>query len=481
VRTVVWAAIAALAVAAPAAARADEDAGAVSGRVSVEVVADRSASFVQEPVHLTFRAVLDAAWFDAHAVEMFRRPLDVPLQFEAAWLTEPPGTLLGDWAARTQPGAQRSVALGDDVAGAAVTESTRDDGTRVRVVEVHRVLVPDAPGEIVLTPTRLRFAWATQFDDDLVQGRVAKDRRDASLESAGLRIRVSAIPEEGRPKAWTGAVGRFTVRAIAGPTDLDVGESLRVVWTAEGDGNLGRFDPPRLDGFRGFHVFGALDDRGWGKRTVTYDVVVTDASVGELPPIELTVFDPGPPGAYRTLRTEPLPLRVRSEDGTPALAPGPVAGPPSTDGGPPASGNEGDRTALVVVLASAVVAAAGVLAALRRRAGRRPPEDAADARVTAALDRFHREAATDLPGAFAEVVAAVLGCDAAAVVGPGLRDRLAAAGADAELVERAAVLVEELVASRYGGAAPAEARSRASGTVADLAALHARGKGSGGA
>ena len=55
----------------------------------------------------------------------------------------------------------------------------------------------------------------------------------------------------------------------------------------------------------------------------------------------------------------------------------------------------------------------------------------------------------------AELVATHLGCEPAAVIAPGLAERLGAAGVPRDLALQAESELEALVATRYGGGTPA--------------------------
>ena len=71
--------------------------------------------------------------------------------------------------------------------------------------------------------------------------------------------------------------------------------------------------------------------------------------------------------------------------------------------------------------------------------------------VPAPAEIFRSRAESDLAAAFTEYLAARLRCPAASVIAPDLPARLTAAGVHAELADRAATLLESLVAERYGG------------------------------
>jgi hypothetical protein len=424
-------------------------------RVFVETETPRTTYFVHEPFRLNLRVGLDRRFLETNLVQMFSRELDVPVQILAPWLDELEGTVVrGDEA---RPGRRLSVALNDDVVEGRRGADRRQGSRPYTVLEIERTYVATRPGELVIAAPELRFAHATEFKEDFVHGRMALDRRDALVVGRPLTLEIRALPEEGRPPGFTGAVGRrFSVRAEAAPRTLEAGAILKLVLHIEGEGDLERFDPPRLDGLAGsFHVYGRIDDKGAARRTITYDVAPLHAAVTEVPAIAFAYFDPREPATYRTVRTAPIPLTVQGG------ATGPAEPPPRKDA---------SRSVLPEVLGAALLAAA--LALLLWRSARRR---AAPAPGPAAA--FRARVGTDVAEAFTGYLAARLHCEPAAVIAPDLPARLATAGVPAALAARAAALLEELVAARYGGTASddrPEANARA--LVEELeASFHATG------
>jgi len=397
----------------------------------VETETPRTTYFVHEPFRLRLRVGFDRRFLETNVVQMFSRELDVPVRIDAPWLAKLDGTVVRDADAR--PGGRLSLALNDDVVEARRGEDRLRDGQPYTVLEIERTYVPTRPGKLVIAAPRLRFAHATKFKEDFVHGRMALDRRDAVVVGRPLTVVIRALPEVGRPPEFTGAVGRrFSVYAEAAPRDLEAGAILELVLRIEGEGNLEFFDPPRLDGLADrFHVYGVIDDRGATRRTITYDVAPLHAEVTEMPAIALHYFDPQAPAAYRAVKTAPIRLTVRASATARAVPP------PRRDA---------PRSVLPELLAATLLAAAlAILLWRRARRHRAPsPEPAA---------AFRAHVGTGVAAAFTAYLAARLRCSTAAVIAPDLPARLAAAGVPAALAARAATLLEELVAARYGGAA----------------------------
>ncbi|MGQ0613753.1 MAG: hypothetical protein ACT4PV_08460 [Planctomycetaceae bacterium] len=410
-------------------------AASAAERVFVELEAAQASCFVEEPIRIVLRIGFDAETFRADAVQLFPRRLDLPVQIEARWNEAPPGTVMR--ARGAGEGAALTLALDGEVAQAVERGERTVEGRRTTVVEIEKVLLATAPGELRLPAPRLRCALGTRFREDFLEGRVAVEWTDLVAEGRPLALTIHPLPEEGRPAGFGGAVGRFRVAAQATPLEMEAGASLQLVLRIEGHGNLERFDPPRLDALAGFHAYGLLDDRGAGARTITYDLAPLDATVRALPRIEFAYFDPEPPGAYKTAWTEAIPLAVRPRPGS-----------EPTEPAPPAKA----RPALWP-FAAAALALLALRLLLRARA--RTRREASRARsASRALSTASGPALAD---ALAEFLAAHLHCPAAAVISPDLPARLHAAGLPSALASRAASLLERLVGGRYGGTPPTPA------------------------
>jgi hypothetical protein len=397
-------------------------------RAYLETETPRATYFVHEPFRLKLRIGLDREFFETNVVQMFSRELDVPVQVEAPWLDELEGMVR-----RHDPapiGRRLSLALNDNVVEADRRDDRLRDNRPYTVLEITRTYVPAEPGDLVIPAPQLRFAHATRFKEDFVHGRMALDRRDALVVGRPLTLRILELPKEGRPPGFTGAVGRFSVHAEAAPRTVEAGAVFALVLRIEGEGNLEFFDPPRLDGLAGrFHVYGMIDAKTATQRTITYDVAPLHAAVTKVPAIPFPYFDPQAPAAYRTVETAPIPLTVKGAGGRAEPSP-PVDAP---------------RSPALLIGALALAAALATLLWLRARRRSAP--------APAPAATFRDRVGTDVAAAFTEYLAARLQCPLAAVIAPDLEARLTAAGVPGVLAERAAMLIEDLVAARYGGTA----------------------------
>jgi len=445
------------------AARAREPAAAT--RAFVEVTTPRPEVYVHEPVPLRLRVGFDRAFFEAHAVPLFRQAMDVPVQVRASWIHALEGTTALP-VPETAGGPTLSFALQDGVVrGRRVADVVRD-GVPFTVIEVERRYLPERPGTLAVPAPSLRFAHATRFEEDFLGGRVALDREDVRVEGRPLVVEVRPLPEAGRPGEFVDAVGRFTLDASVARANGGARPLYRLTLVIRGEGNLATLTPPGPDRLPGFHVYGTIDDEGDPVRKVVHEIGPLDG-VTTVPSVPFAFFDPLPPAGYHVVRTPPLALG------------GGVPGAPAPASPRPAPADHGDAGWVLVWLAVGLLLVALLATILGGRRRRPPTDEVADLaaqrarRATDAVRACAGEPDGELAHAYAEYLAAHLRLPTAAVIAPDLPVRLVAAGVPVELAADAADALERLVAARYGGRGFDEASSRIARLVDRLdAAFH---------
>jgi hypothetical protein len=196
---------------------------------------------------------------------------------------------------------------GGDYPAEALPNAHADQAGEFTQLRIRRRFLASRAGKLEFATSHLEFGKVTQ--DFLLQ-------RESKLyykRFPDFAIDVVALPEQGRPLDFSGAVGALHASARADRTDVDVGDSIKlnVEWT--GEGNLEFFTPPeldRLDAFEGFRVFGKAERKTAERRILTYDIAPTSDKLKQIPPVPLSVFDPKQ-NAFVTITTQPVPIRVR--------------------------------------------------------------------------------------------------------------------------------------------------------------------------
>ena len=391
-----------------------------------------------------FEVLLEIAYdhvqFEQHAAQLFRHALDVPLQVTLPWLDKPDGAraLPPQGPQEDEAFPRRTLVLNGRVVQAREFEVGHGPDHAVTRMGLSVRFLAQQPGTIEIPAPKLRYAFADAFEEGLLGERVAIAPRFFEREGEALSVIVRPYPEP-IAQGFTGAVGHTDIEASLDKDRGQVGEPLRLTLRRSGADNLALFEAPTLEGFEGFDVRGKDDDRGSPVRTVVYEIVPQSARVRQVPPIRFAYLLPRLPhdGQYVVIHTGPLFLTVTPAPGTqPPTAP---------------EGEDAHWPGWPYALAAAFVLLALFAAGRRRRPPPAPqPHGARDeARIEAATNAL---AASANDRTLAAYLAAHLRCSASAVIGPDLALRLQGAGVAPEVAERAARMLEALVAARYGGA-----------------------------
>jgi len=143
------------------------------------------------------------------------------------------------------------------------------------------------------------------------------EERNVTLAGENETIHVLALPEQGRPEHFGGAVGRFDLSVGATPRDLNVGDPVTVRIEVKGYGNFDRVTKPRFTREANLKVyspsqdFEARDTIGYeGSKTFEQAVIPRGASPAEIPSMEFSYFDPETE-QYGTTTSDPIPLRIK--------------------------------------------------------------------------------------------------------------------------------------------------------------------------
>jgi hypothetical protein len=172
-----------------------------------------------------------------------------------------------------------------------------------------------------------------QIDPINVQMRVASDRgggfgsfffdREQTIlrRTPPLTVDVAPIPAAGRPASFTGAVGSYRMEVSADRAETAVNEAISLAVSIRGDGNLRGAGAPVLPALVDFQPFDPTVEEGRtfrngiliGSRKWNYVLVPLAPGDQTISPVEFAYFDPDA-GAFRTLRSEPVPLRVAKGD-----------------------------------------------------------------------------------------------------------------------------------------------------------------------
>jgi hypothetical protein len=136
--------------------------------------------------------------------------------------------------------------------------------------------------------------------------------KDVTAQSVPANFTVLALPTEGRPTDFSGAVGRFTVSSALSETSGKVGDPLTLSLHVSGAGNFDRVSAPMLTDVENWKsyaptaTFKPEDDIGYqGEKTFEQPLIATQAGPQVLPALAFSWFDPTTQ-RYETAHTAPL-------------------------------------------------------------------------------------------------------------------------------------------------------------------------------
>ncbi|MCE9615693.1 MAG: hypothetical protein K8T26_15600 [Lentisphaerae bacterium] len=174
------------------------------------------------------------------------------------------------------------------------------------------------PGQVDLAPT-LQYERLTQERTWFGTTTFQSTRRLALLP---LELKVLPLPADGRPAAFSGAVGRFTFKMEASPRDAAPGDLVTLLLALRGDGRLDAISCPPLASNALFRVYPprALSDGKAGEKRFEQIVIPESTNAVITPAATFSFFDPVA-GAYRTVTAAGIPLTLHVRSAAPLFTP----------------------------------------------------------------------------------------------------------------------------------------------------------------
>lgn len=276
------------------------------GVLSAEIISPIESVYVGAPVQLTLRITVTPFHDDQYDITLSDQNMWWLVRAsECRWGVFQPAIEQMNQA-RRRP-ATRTIRSGDD------------GGLRYQY-EITQTVFADAPGALDTGNVLLVWSYPERLRRD-VFGQLGVDRaRPVTVVPTPPRVQVRALPENGKPELFAGAVGSFTMDVAVKPVEAAVGEPITLTLTIRDVGKPGAQletlkAPPlhRLDSLtRGFRVHDeplAGDIRGKSK-VFTQTIRAQNEFVDAVPAIPFSFFDPAR-GEYVTITSDPIPLTIR--------------------------------------------------------------------------------------------------------------------------------------------------------------------------
>jgi hypothetical protein len=142
------------------------------------------------------------------------------------------------------------------------------------------------------------------------------ESRPVSAKVEDPKIVVRAPPPEGRPDAFRGAVGSYTMTVTAAPTEVSVGDPITLTLAIRGTGRMDVLSPPLLANQESLTTdFRVPDEELAGTvsgkvKEFSQNIRAKHDRAVSIPPIRFSYFDPVAE-QYVTLNSDPIPLKVK--------------------------------------------------------------------------------------------------------------------------------------------------------------------------
>lgn len=142
--------------------------------------------------------------------------------------------------------------------------------------------------------------------------------RKLAVKCQAEKIKVYPLPDDNKPEAFTGAVGKFGCSVKTDKRTCEVNEAITIDVNITGSGNLMLIEPSKLDFPESFDVYEPemnenIYERNseiTGSKSYQYVVVPTEEGTFTLPEIPFAYFDPEK-GEYQSIAGRPTTIVVK--------------------------------------------------------------------------------------------------------------------------------------------------------------------------
>jgi len=129
------------------------------------------------------------------------------------------------------------------------------------------------------------------------------------IAAPAVTLDVKPLPQAGRPEGFSGGVGQFLFDAEVAPTDVAVGDIVKLTLAVRGQGNLEGLRMPRVSPGRHFKAYDPRSIPGTQRSEVRSEQAIVPQSTNAVavPAVSFSYFDPLAK-AYRTVTRGPFRL-----------------------------------------------------------------------------------------------------------------------------------------------------------------------------
>ncbi|MGO4817292.1 BatD family protein [Flavobacterium sp. W22_SRS_FP1] len=199
-----------------------------------------------------------------------------------------------------------------------VAEEGMFKGENYRYVVLKKVvLYPQKPGKLDIEPLSMDIDVQLPSNRRDVFGRMVLIEDNKRVSAGAKTITVKALPENGKPEDFSGAVGNFDFKVTPTKTNLKNGESLDLIVSVTGKGNMKLFSLPKpvvpnalemYDPVHNEQVTTSLAGMS-GKVSDNYTIVPQYKGNYPVKPMQFSYFDLGSK-SYKTITSAEVMINV---------------------------------------------------------------------------------------------------------------------------------------------------------------------------
>ncbi|PKP13013.1 MAG: BatD protein [Bacteroidetes bacterium HGW-Bacteroidetes-3] len=179
------------------------------------------------------------------------------------------------------------------------------------------ILIPQRAGNLIVEPMKMDFSVGIPTGRGDFFGNMITRNISYATESAVKTVRVKALPDEGKPVDFSGAVGEFEFKVFADKNVLKASEAAQIKVEVSGSGNLKLFEIPKittpveLEAYTPEHKENIITSLNGLKGTISdaYTVVPQFKGKYKIPEASFSYFNPKE-SKYFTMVSEPIFVEV---------------------------------------------------------------------------------------------------------------------------------------------------------------------------
>lgn len=185
------------------------------------------------------------------------------------------------------------------------------------VVLKKTILYPQKSGRLTIEPLSLDIGVQLPSNRRDMFGQMIITEGNKVVSAGAKTINVKALPETNKPIGFTGAVGKFDFRVTPSKTSLKNGESLDLIVSATGTGNMKLFTLPKPVVPNALEMYDPVHDEKVttslagmsGKISDKYTIIPQYKGKYAIKPMEFSYFDLNS-GSYKTITSPEIMIDV---------------------------------------------------------------------------------------------------------------------------------------------------------------------------